>query len=343
MVLVQTLILILLFSSCTKFSTLNMKPHRFEQTPTKIIWFQIAGFTEEHLAMLRFGQANSTAKTSFEKMTCSGKSWNYNLYNIRPTSHESFLSQYTGKANVKGSCDDFTLKPIWSYLEEAGFKTGALEIGATNDESLKKAWSCAKSGESFRNSLVLWSMSKAPKGSTSFFHYQEKESAANEGTIYYDKACQKNRCYSSILSNAQTLFDEFSKGRKPYLFIIRDFSFEKALAQKQISEAREILSEIEKSLELIKTKTENDDDTLILLTSAASHHFEFPLQGKQWAEFEQSGAHIIYHRPSLISPVLSEGARAENFCGIFDESDIFSRLIREEEKASKGLNLFNVF
>lgn len=111
---------ILLLAGCAQVTSLNLKKHEFGILPTKIIWFQIAGLEEEQLAMLRF-QYSGERKTAFEENTCIGKTWNYNLYNLRNSAESTFLSQITGKKNVKLNCEDAELRPIWSYLSGNGY------------------------------------------------------------------------------------------------------------------------------------------------------------------------------------------------------------------------------
>ena len=118
-------LLIMLFG-CSRATTVNLIPHQLGEKPKKIIWLQIAGFTEEHLAMLRFQMMDGRKKSSFERIMCSGKIWNYNLFELRPSPRNGFLAQITGKKNLDGSCQDFEHRPLWDYLGEQGF---SVEIG----------------------------------------------------------------------------------------------------------------------------------------------------------------------------------------------------------------------
>src|SRR5690606_37915083 len=113
--------LILLFLvSCTQGAGLNLNKNHFGLQPSKNIWFQVAGYEEEQLSMLRF-QEPAERRTSFENSICMGSSWNYNLYHMRNSSFPTFLAQMTGKKNIKNSCEDVELKPIWSYLATNGY------------------------------------------------------------------------------------------------------------------------------------------------------------------------------------------------------------------------------
>src|SRR6478609_511836 len=124
------LLFLIVLTGCAQVTSLNMQKHEFGILPTKIIWFQIAGLEEEQLAMLRF-QYSGERKTAFEEHNCMGKTWGYNLYNLRNPAEASFLSQLTGKKNVKMTCEDAELRPIWSYLSGNGYNTGVLEIGSS--------------------------------------------------------------------------------------------------------------------------------------------------------------------------------------------------------------------
>ena len=115
------------------------------------------------------------------------------------------------------------------------------------------------------------------------------------------------------------------------IIIVRDFNFQNALKKKDISLAKESLQEIDRLINSISR--DKKSDLLIVVSGAESLPIEFPLQGKEWSDFEKTGKNIIYKNSSLMSPVLARGAMSENFCGIFEESEILKRLIhRPEEK-----------
>ena len=95
------LVLLLTFG-CAQVTSLNLQKHEFGVLPTKIIWFQIAGLEEEQLGLLRFNLSGER-KTAFEEHTCIGKSWGYSLYQLRETAEASFLSQITGRKNIKNN------------------------------------------------------------------------------------------------------------------------------------------------------------------------------------------------------------------------------------------------
>ena len=101
---------------CASSPTLNLRPKDFNVKSQKIIWFQIPGFSESHLSLLKFSGSNPSRKLSFERSHCFGKTWRYNLFKLRPASYEGFMTQMTGRKSVKSECNDFAKKPFWSYL-----------------------------------------------------------------------------------------------------------------------------------------------------------------------------------------------------------------------------------
>ena len=110
--MLKLLPLILLFASCAQVTSLNLTKHQFGVQPRKIIWVQIAGFSREHVALLKYDYRNSSNQTSFEKFLCYGSTWEYNLYDIRPSYKSSFNSQVTGKSNITNTCSDYEEQPI---------------------------------------------------------------------------------------------------------------------------------------------------------------------------------------------------------------------------------------
>ncbi|MCY4524719.1 MAG: hypothetical protein OXB84_08275 [Halobacteriovoraceae bacterium] len=316
--------LVFILLGCARVNTLNGNPHDFGKHPKQVVWLQIAGFTEEHLAMLRFGRDNSSEKTAFESASCAGKMWSYNLFNLRPTSHQSFMAQILGKKNISGNCGDSKRRPLWSYLEEAGYQIGLFESGASKEDSMEKVFSC-KEASSFKKNVITWLMRNA-ENQRDIFHYQEERNF-KPGIIYYDKSCIKgNVCYSGLFNNVHSIYSQFYQESVPSFFLLRDFSYQKALKSKNVKQARLILNELNKLINYFNSELK-EKDALFLITSAAPQGIEFPLQGKQWAQFENNGKNLIYRNPGLMASVLASGAGAEHFCGIFEESEIFIRLL----------------
>lgn len=330
------LILSSLLLSCSRVQTLNLKTHDYSDRPKNIIWFQVAGLQEEHLAMIKFSVSKGHQAASFEKMSCMGKAWNYNLYGLRPSAGEGFLSQIVGSKNITGTCRDFSQKPFWKYVNEAGYKVGIFESLA-GKRSLSYSKDCAE-GRGFLGQSTLWKMEHSD--SNKLFHYLGNEKF-NKDEVYYDKSCKKGTCFATIFDNIKSIWTRFKKEPGLSIFIVRDFSYLKALKSKNISKAREVLLELDKSIGYLFKEMKRDNQTLFLVTSSGPLNFEMPKEGKEWFEFERSGKHVLFRNTSLLSPVMSYGAGAENFCGIFEESEMVNRIFWSTNKKAwnilKGL------
>ena len=315
------LLIVFMLLGCAKTQTLNTKPYRFGESPDHIVWIQVAGFTEEHLAMLRLSDKNS--QTFFEEAVCLGKAWTFNLYNLRPDASLSFRTQITGKKNITGKCSDFKKKPVWNYLFEAGYNIGHFESGISKKTSLEQAFYCTE-GHDFKKNLMAWSMKKGKKNSKTF-HFQEKIKLT-QGNLYYDKSCQKDTCFTDILGNIKSIYPVFHGKSGNSFFLLRDYSYQNALRKKDFSKSKQILTLLNNLIKYFHNELEGRK-ALVLVSSAASIGLEFPRQGREWFEFDQKSTPLLYRRPGLMSPVLAWGAGAEHFCGLYEESEIFTRLL----------------
>jgi hypothetical protein len=72
-------------------------------------------------------------------------------------------------------------------------------------------------------------------------------------------------------------------------------------------------------------------DILILITGAESLEIDFPKEGQEWSEYEQTGKNINTRNTSLLSSVFAKGPMSENFCGIFDETELLKRIMYKPE------------
>ena len=326
---------------CAQITSLNLKKHQFGQIPTKIIWIQVAGLSEEHLAMLKFSRQTSKEKTAFENFLCIGKAWEYNLFKIRPNAKSSFMSQLTGKKNIKSTCEDYDLKPIWSYMLPQGYKAGVMEGEMSDQNSFQSAYACKENGSKFVEGVTLWKMDKAPKKST-LFHVNEKADFKSS-TTYYDKSCLTGECYSTFSQNTIRVFEQFTRKSSNYLYIVRDFNFQDKLNKNDISAVKSNLLELEKIVQYFQSLTETSTDMLLLLTSAQTKNVEFPRSGNAWSKFEKSGKLFQNKKSQLISTVFASGARAENFCGMYDQSDILTRIFSGAKQQGLELAIINPF
>lgn len=334
------LLALFLISGCAQVTSLNMQKHEFGIMPTKIIWFQIAGLEEEQLAMLRF-QFSGERKTAFEESNCIGKSWNYNLYNLRNSAEGSFLSQLTGKKNIKMTCEDADLRPIWSYLSGNGYNSGIFEVGSSKAQSLVSLSECGEKGLVFLSSLYLW-LRKAPPADSDTFHFSEP-TVLKPNQLIYDRTCDSKNCTSTITENFKNLYQGLSKVSSKHFMLVRDFSYLDALDRKDFVSARNILADLERSLAEALVLSKKSQDYLVLVTSGDSRFVDMPDQGKQWFEFEKNNLKPQVKRTKLTNLVLANGARSENFCGIYDDSQIFERILSGPKQLGLELKFINPF
>jgi len=323
-----------IFTSCARVQTLNMKQHYYSDSPTHIIWIQLAGFSDDHLPLLRFNSPLSANHTWVENVTCTGKMWNYNLYDLRPNATSSFASELLGSKNITNSCKDLSKKFIWENLKEKGFNISILENGLTENESLTKYANCDGLNNNAFNGARFWKMSKASSDGK-FFHSQEDSEKIKEAQlpgVYFDRSCQNGTCFSSMLNNLKALYSSYLSDSSSSFLLIRDFNYLSAIKRKDVGSMKEQLNEIE---QLIKWVSGSDfKNVLVLITSSEAYHFDFPLEGRQWEEFERTGKNFNIKSP---------GPAAENFCGIFDESEISERLLFEFPRKQFFWDILNPF
>ena len=307
---------------CSQVHTLNLKPHTFSDKGKQVFWLQVAGFSEEHVALLKFDKKDMNYQTEFEKFQCLGKIWSYNYFSLRPSPDKGFFSQIVGSKDIQGQCQDLKHQPIWKILKRSQFNVTILEGQGTGSYSLSKKWNCHQ-GKAFFEGVSLIKM-ESPKKKSKWFHYQRKKNVKHG--ILYDRSCRKKRCFSSLSNNVEAIWKILLKREKPQLFIVRDFSFHRALKEKNLKKARKILYELNKTIALIK-KYSSSKNLSILLTTTSPLLFEFPRQGKSWRKFEKTGKNVIFRKSSLLSSAWAEGLGSENFCGFYEESDILKRIL----------------
>jgi len=334
------LLSVLLLTSCAQITSLNLKKHQFGQLPTKIIWIQVAGLQEEHIAMLKYSYQSSGDKTSFENFLCIGKTWEYNLFKIRPTPYSSFMSQMTGKNNIKNTCEDYNEKPIWNYLNKEGYRVGIFEGEMKKSDSLLKSNQCKD--KNFLEDTTLWKMSKASATDKSFFHVSNKKTYA-KNEVYFDKSCLTGECYSTLSDNIISVHDSFAKNKNNYMFLIRDFNYLTLLNKNNIKKVKNELIEIDKTIRHFQSLASKNKNVLVLVTTAGAKNIEFPRSGQQWSKFEKKGSFLKNKKSQLISTTFASGARAENFCGMYEQNEILTRIFSGPKQQGLELAIINPF
>jgi hypothetical protein len=337
------LLIIMLFVSCTQITSLGFKKHEFGQQPTKIVWLQVAGLSEEHFSLLKFAYQNSDVKTEVENYTCLGKAWNYNLYNLRTSSDAGFRSQTVGSKNIKNKCSDFQKNPIWAYLLKSRYHAGFFESGATAKQSLNQVESCNPKEQQYLKNVTHWISSPYIKRKISAKKFHSNDvSSFEKNQKYFDSSCNKGSCFTSLSENVISVFERFKKNKEYYIFTMRDFSYEKTLQKGDFTKVKSILLELNKLLNYFRTSTEHSN-TLVLLSTSSPIGIEFPAAGKNWRVFENKGRGALLKRRKLMSSVLATGARAENFCGHYEESEILERVLSGPKQQGLEFKIFNPF
>ena len=316
----------LALASCARVKTIGLKEVKFNDRPTNIIWMQVPGLTMEQLAVLRFSYSNINEKSSLESSQCLSAIWSYNLFKLRPTAYEGFLSQMTGSRNIKNTCADFSHKPVWSHLKKDGFLPVIFESGVKDNESLSRAYQCQNEGELFRKDLTLFRMSSSSNPSANIFHHQERSEIPKTG-VYFDRSCKRGVCYAKSLNNIDYLWKKYSQTHPRVLFIVRNFEIRNAIRRKDMAGLKSALDDLDKTYRLLSIEAMKKGKTLLLVTSSVGQRLELPLSGRKWEEFERIGKNVTFKRTSLVSTGFAKGASFENFCGFFDDSQLLQRIL----------------
>lgn len=328
---------------CAQVTSLGLQKHQFGVQPTKIIWFQIAGLDEQQLSMIKFSSINLEATSEFENFICLGKMWNYSLYNLRDSSTSGFMSQENGSKDIKNTCEDFRQVPIWKYLIKSGYKTAIFESASSQKSSIaNSAQSCADQASYFSGTTKFISSSivNASKDALKF-HASEQENFKEDNT-YFDRSCDVKGCFTSLDDNIFSIYKRFSNNKPYFLYIVKDYSYENAMRKKQFKTAKRILLELNNAMKLIREQS-NLSETLILVSTSSAVSIDFPTQGAQWKAFENEDKNAVIKNDQLLSLTLAKGARAENFCGIYDQSELLSRLLSSPKKQGLEFIFLNPF
>ncbi|MBT4792268.1 MAG: hypothetical protein HON90_11915, partial [Halobacteriovoraceae bacterium] len=196
--------------------------------------------------------------------------------------------------------------------------------------------------DKYLDEVTLWKMSKKAGKQVDYFHINEKINYKN-GKKYYDKSCLTGDCFTSISHNVEGTFKTFSKNSKNYLYIVRNFNYMNFLKQNKVKQARAELIEINSMVNYFQKIAQKSSDVLVLISSAGAIDLEFPTSGKQWKDYERGKRKLRINNSKLLSSVYASGARAENFCGIFDQNQILSRIFSGSKQQGLEFSIINPF
>ena len=288
-------------------------------------WIMVDGLAEEHLALLRFGagwgRSPPPERTSLERATCFGKAWGFNLFSLRPAPSLGFLSQATGSKNVDGSCGDFARDPVWGVFRRIGYRTVVLESGVPDGSSLARARSCGGGADGFLADAALVRMAPGGDGGGGGFHHQSV-GPLRAGEVLHDRACREDGCFSGFAENARAVWRALGPGG-PSILVARVGDYAAALEARDAAGARRVLAEIDGLVGFLMA----EPGAFVLVTSSGARGLELPAEGPDWGPAGRDGRGVLYRRRSLMSPVWAQGPGAENFCGVYEESEVFNRIL----------------
>jgi hypothetical protein len=337
----KVLVPVFLLAACAQVTKLNLKKHHFGVFPKKIIWFQLDHFSSEHIGLLKLSNPNEKYNPSFNDFSCMGQTWDYTTSNLRPSADEVFLSQMTGKKNIQGKCEDYNYAPTWKYLARKDFLSSYVQRSRKPSGGIFTAKSCKK--EHFYKELYSWNLTKKQNKSDETFHYSDNSLDNKKGELSFDRSCQRGECFVSFSQNIKSLYESFKKKENTHLMIIRNTQYGEYLSKKQMKKAIDELTEIDNSIRYFQKIAKDQKNMLVLITSAAPIGIEYPKMGSQWIDFKKKGKNILYKRKQIFSPVFATGARAENFCGVYDQSEILFRLVANPEDTASTFEILNPF
>lgn len=309
---------------CSSNQTLALKNHKYSSQPSRIIWLQLPGFAEEHLAMLTFLDSLGGRQTSFGQFMCVGKGWSYDLFNLRVDAGKSFRAQMSGNKNSNLECGEHNKNLIWKVLAEQGFKSALFERGVNWRQSIFRKSYCPED-DLYKDATIFRMEEKV--GSNPTFHAQEKQKY-ELNRVYFDKSCNSSGCHNSLFKNIESVYRTFIEENSKTLFVVRDHEYFNKLSGRKPLEAVESLIQVEKLIQFFLKETEKDNETTFIVSTGESMKLSFPTQGKRWKEFARSGKNLVYGPSSLMNNIFAIGSKAENFCGIYEESDVYRRLLK---------------
>ncbi len=334
------LLIFIVFCACSRVPFLGLKSHIYGKTPKNIIFFQIPGLSHSQIAMIRFAQVDARQKSSFGEMSCTGNMWAYNFYEIRPTSRNSMLSQLTGNKDMKSTCADYDKKPLWEYLESKNLMSLIVETKSSGNSSLLESLKCKN--DDFLKNVTFFSMTKSKDEGANSFHFQKQ--IPHETGVYYDKTCDGKRCFATFLENVKSIIKSLEKDNdQKKVIILRNFEYLKSLQQKDITQSKQILFEINSLLDFLLQWAKVQKETLVLVGGSQPIRIEFPAKGAEWRKFERSGDFVQFRKSDLWSPLYAYGAGAEKFCGIMEESSLIDRLLLEPSGRRFSLDFLDAF
>ncbi len=314
--LVKTFLCFFLLS-CSQTIELGGNEHKVGKEAQNIFWIQLPGFSQEHLALLKFTDWNPSKGETYSRFSCLGSFWDYTLFEMRPRVSHSLNSQISGTSFDDLNCQSFSSDPFYQKVKYRDHSKIIVEEGFDSQDSLVKSLNCKSS--SWLTNLVYLNRTNSMMSSERLSFHANNTKKLNAG-LYDDKSCTQRKCFNSLQENFISLNQRFVNDE--VVFVYRNLNYSRFLNSRNYKAAQEVLIEIENFINFIK-KTYNSTDTLILLTGGGTINLDFPKRGKDWGDLSNS---VKTEKRGIISPLLSYGASSELFCGIYQFQTINKNL-----------------
>lgn len=312
----------LLLTSCAFFSQeIGEKPHTFNQRPTKIIVFQVPGLSVNHFTMSKLAGSIIEQPIPLESAVCTGRLWNYSLFDVSPTPIENMEVELSGDRNSKKSCEQKSF--IWKDLLKYGFTSGLYLRDAHGSTKDQASLGCYADNP---NDLVVW---KSIPGKSSAaakdlkFHFLERNKKYFLNTTYFDKSCDKKKCHSDFQKTAQTIYEDFFKQRDFHFLAVQDYTYASYLKRGDFFAAKEYLHSIQSTLNYFRSLKR--DDLLLVFIFSNPIELMFPPTGKEWKRIFDR---VKVNPAKMHSEILAWGASSEKFCGIYHADNLKDRILR---------------
>jgi hypothetical protein len=359
---VSLLLCICLFGafSCVQSPTIGLNPHQFNYAPQKVIYFFLPGLDYSHLEFSFVDQAAQLKGLVYRKFICQGQAINYNLKDLRPLPLSVLLMQMTGKLNQDATqCDAWKGTTFTQAFKEydgskdnrffslssnknrakGDFPIFWVESGVNLDNSLLRSQSCP--GEKWTDSLHYFLLNhRIPIAQDTKFKLEPYQMWGTDQRpalgFKMETSCQEQKtgakkCINSKKEMFQKLTQKLASDKR-YAFVWSDFDLMAAISEKNWKDVYRILDEYQDLLNFAVATASSE--TLILVTAASSMPLLYPPEGNAWQEMGQNDKASqkkwswVKNNSSFGSPVFSYGASAENFCGIYESSEVYYRILR---------------
>ncbi len=315
--------------SCTQTATVGLKKFSPHAQPTRFVWFQIAGLSTEQLTLLKLMKREREQSNFFESAICFGEIWGYGLLKLRPSLEEHLYSQVSGGKLLQNRCEGGSSNAIWNYFSQAGYKTGIFE-NLPGRYSLIHQERCVKNS---RTTLWLRDFNKlTTKGRALEDYLPGADKDWKEGEQYFDQTCRSEKCTSNLSENFSKIYQKFFLNRKNSFLLFRDFSLYWAILAADYPLMIQRLEELTKFLNLLAAIESNE--TLLIVTGVNPMGPKLPNYGDEWLKVFQKKNISHKTQQHMLAPVFSHGPRAENFCGLYGESEILERMFRDRRQTN---------